>query len=44
VAARELLDTARASREGLLVQVGEERADALLAGWPPLLSRTCSPI
>ena len=38
VAARELLDTARASREGLLVQVGEERADALLAGLAPLLA------
>ena len=38
VAARELLDTARASREGLLVQVGDERADALLAGLAPLLA------
>ena len=37
LAARELLDTARASREGLLVRVGEERADALLAGLAPLL-------
>ena len=36
--ARELLDTARARRDGLLVRVGEERADALLAGLAPLLA------
>ena len=38
LAARDLLDTARARRDGLLVRVGEERADALLAGLAPLLA------
>jgi RNA polymerase sigma factor (sigma-70 family) len=38
LAARELLDMARARREGLQVRVGEERADALLAGLAPLLA------
>ena len=36
--ARDLLDTARARRDGLLVQVGEGRADELLAGLAPLLA------
>jgi DNA-binding CsgD family transcriptional regulator len=36
--ARDLLDTARARRDGLLVRVGEERADTLLAGVAPLLA------
>lgn len=38
LAARDLLDTARARRDGLLVRVGEERADALLGGLAPLLA------
>jgi RNA polymerase sigma factor (sigma-70 family) len=38
LAARVLLDMARARREGLQVRVGEERADALLAGLAPLLA------
>jgi RNA polymerase sigma factor (sigma-70 family) len=38
LAARDLLDTARARRDGLLVRVGNERADELLAELAPLLA------